>query len=100
MDILTIELASSSALPSIEPVKIIHLWYGPEIKNTEIDLLPNSQNGFAVLGHFGQTERAEKKKSKLPYATFKGSFFNVFMGQKFYFIFLNIVAFALKSCMK
>ena len=24
----------------------------PEIDNTEIDLLPNSENGIAVLGHF------------------------------------------------
>ena len=25
----------------------------PEINITEINLLPNSQNGFAVLGHLG-----------------------------------------------
>ena len=25
----------------------------PEIDNTEIDLLPNSENEIAVLGHFG-----------------------------------------------
>ena len=84
MDILTIELASSSALPSIEPVKIIHLWYGPEIKNTEIDLLPNSQNGFAVLGHFGQTERAEKKNPNCHMLLLRAVYLK-FHGPKIYF---------------
>ena len=44
-----------------------------KINNTEIDLLQNSWNGFAVLGHFGSKGIFQKKTQSYP--TFEGSFF-------------------------